>query len=88
MQAILNIKSSEVDERLLGVIKELLSRNVEIVIKKDFFELEEYDFELPLPEVMSKLAAAGYTEHFLNDLNEGFETSEAYRRQSNEDKAS
>lgn len=88
MQAILNVKSNEVDERLLGVIKELLSRNVEIVIKKDLLELEEYDRSLSLTEVMGELDKAGYGEQFLSDLKTGFETSELYTRRSDENKAS
>ena len=52
MQAILNVKLSEIDERLLNIIKELLSENIEIVIKREFFRLEEYDKTLPLKQAM------------------------------------
>lgn len=82
MQAILNVKSNEVDERLLGVIKELLAKNIEIVIKNDSFELEEYDGDLPLDEVMKQFGEAGCSEGFLSDLRAGFETSEVYARRS------
>ncbi|MBA2737486.1 MAG: hypothetical protein H0U50_11955 [Pyrinomonadaceae bacterium] len=54
MQAILSVKSSEIDEQLLSVIKELLSRNVEVVIKNDFPELEEFDRNFSLDEMMQK----------------------------------
>lgn len=87
MQAILNVKASEVDERLLNVIKELLSRNVEIVIKKDFPELEGYDRKLSLDDVMQQFGEIGYDEKFLSDLRAGFETSEVYAER-NENKAS
>ncbi len=85
MQAILNIKPSEIDDRLLNVIKELLSRNVEIVIKKTV-ELEEYDKNIPLDEVMGEFAKVGYSKNFLSDLKAGFETSKIYGKR-NENKA-
>ncbi|MDM8544822.1 hypothetical protein QUF90_27460 [Desulfococcaceae bacterium HSG9] len=78
MQAILNVKISEMDESLLDIIKELLSRNVEIVIRREAFELEEYDKNLPLGNVMKNFEKAGYSVPFLKDLKEGFETSTIY----------
>ena len=80
MQAILNIKPNEIDERLLSVIKELLSRNVEIVIKKQSVELEQFDKTLPLDDVMREFGKVGYSEDFLRDLRAGFETSEIYAK--------
>jgi hypothetical protein len=85
MQAILNIKPNEIDEHLLGIIKELLSRNVEIVIKKQTVELREFDAALSLEEVMREFSKAGYSQEFLNDLRVGFETSDVYVKH-NEDK--
>ncbi len=85
MQAILNVKSTEIDDKLLNVIKELLSRNVEIVIKKTV-ELEEYDKSISLDNVMREFGEAGYSEEFLRDLKAGFETSEIYAER-NENKA-
>jgi len=55
MQAILNIKLSEIDDHLLK-IKELLSRNVEVVLKKEIIELEEFDKSISLDEVMQEFA--------------------------------
>ncbi len=78
MQAILSVKSSEIDEQLLSVIKELLSRNVEVVIKNDFPELEEFDRNFSLDEMMRKFEKSGYSKDFLSDLKKGFETSEIY----------
>ncbi|OQX04939.1 MAG: hypothetical protein BWK80_52945 [Desulfobacteraceae bacterium IS3] len=78
MQAILNVKLSEIDERLLNIIKELLSENIEIVIKREFFRLEEYDKTLPLKQAMKDFEKAGYSEAFLKDLKKGLETSTVY----------
>lgn len=85
MQAVLNIKSSEIDEKLLNVIKELLSRNVEIVIKNTI-EFEDYDESKSLDDVMREFSAVGYNEEFLSDLKVGFETSQIYATR-NENKA-
>ena len=85
MQAVLNVKSTEIDDKLLNVIKELLSRNVEIVIKK-IVELEEYDKNISLDEVMREFGEVGYSAEFLGDLKAGFETSEIYVER-NENKA-
>jgi hypothetical protein len=84
MQAVLNVKSSEIDDKLLNVIKELLSRNVEIVIKKTV-EFEDYDESKSLDDVMREFSAVGYNEEFLSDLKVGFETSPIYADR-NEDK--
>ena len=85
MQAILSVKSNEIDEQLLNIIKELLSKNVEVVIKNDFFELEEFDRNISLDDVMEEFENGDYSKNFLSDLRKGFETSEIYVR-SNEDK--
>jgi hypothetical protein len=87
MQAILNIKLSEIDDHLLNIIKELLSRNVEVVLKKEIIELEEFDKSISLDELMQEFAQVGYSDNFLSDLKAGFQTSEIYA-QSNENKAS
>lgn len=86
MQAILNIKPNEIDDRLLNVIKELLSKNVEIVIKKQLVELEEFNKNLSLDEISREFEKVGYSQEFLNDLKAGFETSEIYALK-NENKA-
>ena len=80
MQAILSIEPNEVDERLLIIIRELLSRNVEIMIKSHHFELKEFDATLPLNEVMEEFQKAGYSDDFISDLRSGFETSEIYSK--------
>ncbi len=86
MQATLNIKLSEIDDHLLSIIKELLLRNVEVVIKKEMIELEEFDKSISLDEVMQEFAKVGYSEEFLSDLQAGLETSQIYERH-NENKA-
>lgn len=78
MQAILNIDPSEIDDRLLMVIKELLSRDVEITLKTQRVELKEFDTTLPLDELIQQLEKAGYNEDFVSDLRVGFATSEIY----------
>ncbi|CAN5460299.1 hypothetical protein BH18ACI1_BH18ACI1_06000 [soil metagenome] len=87
MQAILNINPNDIDDGLLNIIKELLSKDVEIVIKKQSFELEEFDANIALDEVMREFGKVGYSDEFLSDLKAGFETSKIYAR-SNENKDS
>ena len=79
MQAILKVKPGEIDDRLLSVIKELMLKNVEIIIKKETVELEEFDADLPLDEVIREFGKAGYSQEFINDLKIGLNTSEIYR---------
>jgi len=78
MQAILNVKLNEIDEKFLYILKELLSKNVEIVIRKENIELEEFDENISLENVIKDFSKAGYTEDFLNDLEEGFKSSSIY----------
>lgn len=80
MQAVLNIDPNEVDDRLLHVIKELLSRNVEITLRTERFELKEFDNALQLEDLLQEFQKAGYSDGFISDLKTGFETSEVYAR--------
>ncbi len=84
MQAILEIQPNEVDERLLNVIKELLSRNIEITIKNQGLEVQEFNNTLPLQEVLQEFQDAGYSDEFMKDLGAGFETSEIYSKLSDD----
>ena len=86
MQAILNININEVDDRLLNVIKELLSRNVEVIIKKEAIKFEPFDKSIPLDQVMREFEEVGYSREFLNDLKAGLEASDIYANRD-EDKA-
>ncbi len=78
MQAILNVKDGEINQSLLSIIKELLSKDVEIIIRKETLKLEEYDSNAPLDEVMKDFKNAGYSEVFLKELEEGLKTSTVY----------
>lgn len=80
MQAILNIDLNEIDDRLLNIIKELLSRNVEVVIKKETIKFEQFNNSIPLNEVMREFEGVGYSEEFLKDLRAGFEASDIYAK--------
>ena len=78
MQAIINIQLYEINNNLLSIIKELLSKNVDIIIKKDSVKLEEYDKFISLDNVLKEFSEANYSEEFLKDLKNGFETSTIY----------
>ena len=82
MHVILNVKLEEVDNNLLNIIKELLSKNVEIVIKKEGIKLEEFDKTKPLDKVIQDFAEFGYNKEFLEDLEEGFKTSIVYTQKN------
>ncbi len=78
MQAILNVKLNEIDGSLIKIIKELLSKNAEVVIRKESLHLEEFDKNLPLQKVMDDLEKTGYSFELLKDIRKGFETSSVY----------
>ncbi len=80
MQAVLNISPNDIDDRLLSVIRDLLTNNVEITLKKAGIVIEEFDSSRSLDEVMAEFEKEGYSEAFLNDLREGLATSIAYER--------
>ena len=80
MQAILNIDPNEIDDRLLKVIKELLSRDVVITLKNQEFELKEFDNALPLDDLIQEFQRAGYSDDFISDLRTGFAASEIYAK--------
>ncbi|MBF0099625.1 MAG: hypothetical protein HQK77_01825 [Desulfobacterales bacterium] len=78
MRAILNVTPFEINDNLLTIIKELLLRNVEIIIRKEIMKLEEFDNSISLNNLIGEFSEAGYSEEFLQDLKEGFETSSVY----------
>ena len=78
MQAILNVKEADINNNLLNIIKELFLKNIEVIIRRESIQLEEFDKNLPLDSVIKEFAEAGYSKEFLKDLKEGFETSTAY----------
>ncbi len=80
MQAILNVKLSEINNDFLKTIKDLLSKNMEVVIRKEVVRLEEYDASIPLDKVIQEFAEVGYSQEFLRDLKEGLKTSTVYAK--------
>jgi len=80
MQTIINLEPNDIDERLLNVIRELLTRNVEITLKKQHVELTKFDESLPSDEVMREFQKAGYSDEFISDLKLGFESSKIYAK--------
>ena len=78
MQAILNVKMNEIDDNFLHIIKELLSKKIEVIIRKDIIELEEFDNTIPLENIMKHFSKESYNKDFLIDLEEGFKSSTVY----------
>jgi hypothetical protein len=85
MQVTLNVTLTEIDKNLLTLIRNLLSQNAEIILRKAPVKLEEFDKSLPLNQVMQDMAQAGHNQAFLKDLQAGLATSTIYS-QANEDK--
>jgi hypothetical protein len=81
MQAILNININEVNNNLLNIIKELLLKNIEVIIRKDTIKIEEFNKNIPLSKVMVDFSENGYSKEFLQDLKEGFDTSTLYSKE-------
>ncbi len=79
MQVTLSVSLKEIDNDLLTIIKELLLKNIEIIIKRDGVKLEEYAPAIPLNQVLKEFSKVGYSEAFLQDLQRGLETSSVYR---------
>lgn len=80
MQAVLNINPNDIDDRLLSVIRDLLTNNVEVTLRREEIVIEEFDSSRSLDEVMGEFEKQGYNEAFLNDLREGLAKSIAYER--------
>lgn len=78
MQAILNVTLQEIDQKFLTILRDLLSKNIEVVIKKETPRVEEFDQTKPLPVVMEQLAKAGYHAELLREIHEGLKTSSVY----------
>ena len=78
MQAILNVRMNEIDDNSLYIIKKLLSKKVEVIIRKGNIELEEFDKNLPLENLMNDFSKESYNEDFLKDLEEGFKSSTVF----------
>ena len=43
---------NEIDNNFLNIIKELLSKKVEVIIRKHIIELEKFDNSIPLKNII------------------------------------
>ncbi len=80
MRVELNLTIDEIDQELIGLIKTLLRRNAEVVIKKQCVALEEHPADTPLDKVMEELSGAGYSAEFLADLGQGLKKASVYAK--------
>lgn len=80
MRVELNLTLNELDQELIELIKTLLKRNAEVVIKKQSVVLEEYPADKPLDKVMAELSGADYNAEFLADLEQGLKKSSVYAK--------
>lgn len=79
MQTILKINYKDLNNNFLQVIKSLFSIDIdEIIIKKDKIELEEFDSNLSINEVVNALKKQNYSKDFVKDIEEGLKNSSAY----------
>ncbi|OQW88985.1 MAG: hypothetical protein BWK78_07925 [Thiotrichaceae bacterium IS1] len=79
MQVTLSITLTEIDHHLLNLLRNLLSQNAEIILRKAPVKLEEFDKHLPLTQVMQEMAQAGHNQAFLKDLQTGLATATVYQ---------
>ena len=80
MRVELNLAINDIDQELIELIKTLLKRNAEVVIKKQSVALEEYNADVPLDTVMQELAGENYSADFLADLEQGLKKSSVYAK--------
>lgn len=80
MRVELNITIDEVDQKLIKLIKTLLRRNAEVVIKKQAMTFSEYPADVPLDTVMQELSQANYSAELLADLEQGLKKSSVYTK--------
>jgi len=77
MQAQLILEPNEVNHEL---IKTLLDKNIDILIKKKVIVLEAYDTEISVDKVMEEFSKQDYSAEFLAELEQGLQTSSAYAK--------
>ena len=80
MRVELTLKLAEIDQDLIVLIKTLLNKNAEILIKREAVVLEEYDSGKSLEQVMQELAGAGHKPEFLADIEQGLKRSSVYAK--------
>jgi hypothetical protein len=80
MRVELTLKMTEIDQDLIVLIKTLLSKNAEVVIKREVVALEEYDAGKSLEQVMLELAGANHSADLLADIEHGLKLSSVYAK--------
>lgn len=80
MRVELTLKITEIDQDLIALIKTLLSKNAEVVIKREVVALEEYDADKSLEQVMLELAGANHSTELLADIEQGLKLSSVYAK--------
>jgi len=77
MRTILQVNQQDINEKLLQTIKMLVSQNGEVLIQP-FVDLEEYDSNQSIENVMQALKEAGYNAAFCTEIEQGLKTSTVY----------
>ncbi len=80
MRVELNLSINEIDQELIELLKTLLKRNAEVLIKQQVVMLEEYPTNSPLDKVMVELSGTDYSAEFLADLEQGLNKSSVYTK--------
>lgn len=80
MRVVFNVSEHEINLEFLELIKVLIRKNAEIVIKKESIVLEEYDPNIPLEQVMQEFSRQNYHPDFLADLESGLKSSSVYAK--------
>ena len=65
-------------QKFLAILRDLVARDIKIVIKKERPRLEEFDQTKPLPVVMEKHKKAENNAELLREIHEGLKTSSVY----------
>jgi tRNA G26 N,N-dimethylase Trm1 len=82
MRTILQVNQHDINEQLLQTIKMLMLQNGEILIQP-WVDLEEYNANQPIENVMQTLKETGYNANFLHDIEQGLKTSSVYADNEN-----
>jgi hypothetical protein len=80
MRVELNLSINEIDQEFIELLKTLLKRNAEVVIKQQVVALDEYPADTPLDKVMAELSGTEYNAEFLADLEQGLKKSSVYAK--------
>lgn len=80
MRVVFNISEPEINLEFLKLLKVLISKNAEIVIRKESMVLEEYNPNISLEQVMQEFSRQNYPPDFLADLENGLKSSSVYAK--------